>query len=136
MDVHSSAVLPPAAGIICLLDDDLSMLKALDRLLSSVGLQAKLFSEPLVFLSYVICNSVALAVIDIWMSGMSGLEVQKELQTVSPTTRVIISTATNEDSVRNAAMQGGAIAYFVKPFDDDAFLAAVHKAVASQNSTC
>ena len=133
MDVNSSAVLPPVAGIICLVDDYPSMLRALDRLLSSVGLHAQLFSEPLVFLSYVICNSVALAVIDIWMSVMSGLEVQKELQAVSPKTRVIIMTGNDDDSVRNAAIQAGAIAYFVKPFDDDAFLTAVHQAMASQS---
>jgi two-component system response regulator HydG len=133
MDVNSSAVLPPATGIICLLDDDPSMLRALDRLLSSAGLQAQLFSEPLAFLSYVMCSSVALAVIDIWMSGMSGLEVQKELQTVSPTTRVIISTANDHDSVRNAAIQAGAIAYFIKPFDDDAFLTAVHQGLREVN---
>jgi FixJ family two-component response regulator len=125
--------LPPAAGIICLVDDDLSMLRALDRLLSSAGLQAQLFSEPLAFLSYVTCNSVALAIIDIWMSGMSGLQVQKELQTVLPKVRVIIITATDEDSVRNTAIQGGASAYFVKPFDDDAFLAAVNQAMASES---
>jgi FixJ family two-component response regulator len=67
------------------------------------------------------------------IAGMSGLEVQKELQAVSPKTRVIISTANDHDSVRNAAIQAGAIAYFVKPFDDDAFLAAVHKGLACQN---
>jgi FixJ family two-component response regulator len=133
MEVNSSAVLSPAAGIICLLDDDPSMLKALDRLLSSAGLRAQLFGEPFGFLSYVVCNSVALAVIDIWMSEMSGLEVQKKLQAVSPKTRVIISTANDHDSVRNAAIQAGAIAYFVKPFDDDAFLAAVHQAIASES---
>jgi len=133
MDVHLSAVLPPFAGIICIVDDNPSMLKALNRLLLSAGLQAKLFSEPLVFLAFVICNTVTLAVIDIFMPGMSGLEVQKKLQAISPKTRVIISTANDEDSVRNAAIQGGAIAYFVKPFDDDAFLAAVHKGLASQN---
>src|SRR5258705_13861231 len=113
MDVNSSAVLPPAAGIICLVDDDPSMLRALDRLLSSVGLQAQLFSEPLVFLSYVICNSVAFAVIDMWMPSMSGLQVQKELQAVSPKTRVIISTANPHDQVRTTAIQAGAIPYFV-----------------------
>jgi two-component system response regulator HydG len=133
MDINSAATVPPAAGIICLVDDDPSMLKALDRLLSSVGWQAQSFSEPLNFLSFVICNSVALAVIDIWMSGMNGLEVQKELQAVSPKTRVIISTANDNDSVRNAAAEAGAIAYFVKPFDNDAFLAAVHQAMASEN---
>jgi FixJ family two-component response regulator len=131
MDVNSSAFWPSAAGIICLLDDDPSMLKALDRLLSSAGLRAQLFGEPLGFLSYVVCNSVALAVIDIWMAEMSGLEVQKKLQVVSPKTRVIISTANDHDSVRNAAIQAGAIAYFVKPFDDDAFLAAVHQGLES-----
>jgi FixJ family two-component response regulator len=133
MDVNSSAVLPPATGIICLVDDDPSMLRALDRLLSSAGLQAQLFSEPLVFLSYVICNSVALAVIDIWMSVMSGLEVQKELQAVSPKTRVIIMTGNDDDSLRNAAIRAGAIAYFDKPFDDDAFLAAVLQAMALES---
>ena len=75
MDVHSSTFLPPAAGKICVIDDDQSMLKAFDRLLSSAGLQAQLFSEPLRFLSYVSCNFVALAVIDIWMAEMNGLEV-------------------------------------------------------------
>jgi len=136
VEIKSPAVSPTAAGKICRVDDDPSILRAIDRLLSSVGLQAQLFSEPLVFLSYVIYNSVALAVIDIWMSGMSGLQVQKKLQVVLPKTRVIVITATDEESVRNAAIQGGAIAYFVKPFDDDAFLAAVHQAIAGQNSTC
>src|SRR5260370_6189876 len=70
------------------------------------------------------------------MPGRSGLEVQKELQVVSPKTRVIISTANDHDSVRNAAIQAGAIAAFVKPFDDGAFLASVHQAVASESRTC
>ena len=130
MDVNSS-VLPRVEGQICILDDDLSMLKALDRLLSSAGLQAQLFSEPLGFLSYVIRNSVPVAVIDIWLSTeMSGLDVQTKLQGVSPETRVIISTADNNDSVRRAAIKAGAIAYFLKPVDEGAFLETVHQALA------
>jgi FixJ family two-component response regulator len=129
VDVNSSSALPGVTGVVCLLDDDLSMLKALDRLLSSVGLKAQLFSQPLDFLSYVICNSVPLAVIDIWMAGMSGLEVQTKLQAVSPNTRVIISTADDHDSARNAAIQAGAIAFFVKPFDEEVFLVTVRQAL-------
>jgi FixJ family two-component response regulator len=127
-------VLPRVDSKICLLDDDLSMLKALDRLLASAGLQAQLFSEPLGFLSYVIRNSVPVAVIDIWLStGISGLDVQTKLHGLSPETRVIISTADNHDSVRDAAIKAGAIAYFVKPFDEDAFLATVHQALALES---
>ena len=131
MNFNPSADLPSAAGTICLVDDDPSMLRALDRLLSSVGLQAKLFHEPLDFLSYAGCHSVALAVIDIWMPGVSGLAIQEKLQTVSPNTRVIIITANDEAGVRNAAIRAGAIAFFVKPFVSESFLAAVHQAMAS-----
>ena len=132
MDSNPSVVLPTVAGRICLVDDDPSMLKALDRLLSSVGFEAQLFYEPLSFLSYASCNSVALAVIDIWMPGVSGLTTQQKLQTVSPKTRVIIITANDDASVRNEAIQSGAIAFFVKPFDDEPFLAAVDQAMATE----
>src|SRR5258706_5370365 len=98
MDVHSLAVVPPAAAIICVVDDDPSMLKALNRLLSSAGLQAQLFIEPLAFITYVICTTVALAVLDIFLSGISGLAVQKKLQDVSPNTRGILSTANDHES--------------------------------------
>jgi hypothetical protein len=51
---------------------------------SSVGLEARLFSEALDFLWYAERRSVAVAVIDIWMPGVSGLEVKKNLEAVSP----------------------------------------------------
>jgi FixJ family two-component response regulator len=133
MDVNSSSVLPAVTGLVCILDDDLAMLKAVDRLLSSAGLEAHLFAQPLEFLSYAICSSVALAIIDIGMPGMTGLEVQSKLKAVSPGTRVIINTANGQDSVRKIALQAGAIAYFVKPFDVEVFLAAVHQALASRS---
>jgi len=83
------------------------MLRAIDRLLSSAGLEAQLFSEPLGFLTYAKCHSVAVAVIDLWMPAVSGLQFKKELQAISPKTRVIIITANDDDSARNQAMQGG-----------------------------
>jgi FixJ family two-component response regulator len=129
--IYPTAPLPPVAATICVLDDDPSMLKAIGRLLSSAGLEAELFSDPLGFLTYAECHCVAVAVIDIWMPGVSGLQVKKELQAISPETRVIIITANDDDSARNEAMQGGAIALFIKPFDDDEFLAAVYQAMGS-----
>ena len=131
MDIDPSALLPPVTVTVCILDDDPSMLRAIDRLLSSVGVETQLFSEPLGFLSYARRHAVAVAVIDIWMPGVSGLEVKKELQAVSPKTRVIIITANDDDMARNEAIRSGAIAFFIKPFDDDDFLAAVYRAVAS-----
>jgi FixJ family two-component response regulator len=132
MDFNPSTDSPSLAGTICLVDDDPSMLKALDRLLSSVGFQPQAFDDPFAFLSYASCHPVALAVLDIWMPGRSGLATQQELETVSPHTRVIIITANDDYSVRNIAIQGGAIGFFVKPFDNETFLTAVHQALACE----
>jgi DNA-binding NtrC family response regulator len=118
MDVESLANLGSVPAAVRIVDDDRSMLKALGRLLASVGLPARLFREPLGFLKYATRNPVTVALIDIWTPGMSGLELQKELRAVSPETRVIIVTADDEDSVRSVAMQNGATAFFAKPFDD------------------
>jgi FixJ family two-component response regulator len=130
MNVNSSVVLGGVAATICVVDDDPSMLKALERLLLSVGLCARFFREPLGFLKYAICNPVRVVLIDIWIPGMSGLELQKKLRFVSPETRVIIVTADDEESVRSAAMRNGAIAFFAKPFENDIFLDAIQRAMA------
>ena len=130
MNANPFVVLGGAAATICVVDDDPSMLKALERLLLSVGWCARFFREPLHFLKYATLNPVRVALIDIWLPGMSGLELQKQLGAVSPETRVIIVTADDEESVRSAAKQNGAIAFFAKPFENDIFLDAIKRAMA------
>ena len=131
MNVNSSVVLGGVAATICVVDDDPSMLKALERLLLSAGLSARFFRGPLDFLNYATLNPVQVALIDIWLPGMSGLELQKQLRAISPGTRVIVVTADDEDSVRSVAMQNGATSFFAKPFEDDIFLDAIRQAMAS-----
>jgi FixJ family two-component response regulator len=130
MNANSSIVLGGVTATICVVDDDPSMLKALERLLLSAGLSARFFREPLGFLRYATNNPVRVVLIDIWIPGMSGLELQKKLCAVSPETRVIIVTADDEESVRSAAMRNGAIAFFAKPFENDIFLDAIQRAMA------
>ncbi len=121
--------MPFPAATICLLDDEPSVLKALGRLLASIDLPTEKFTEPARFLAYAGGHPVGLAVIDVRMPGMNGLEVFSELRKISPKTRVIIMTAEEDPDHRDAAMSGGASAFFLKPFDDSAFLTAVRAAV-------
>ena len=88
------------AEIVCLVDDDLSVLKSIERLLASDGLSVRGFNKPKEFLSHVQAHSVPLVVLDIWMEEMSGLEVQAQLSGLSPWTRVIIITG-REDPLQN-----------------------------------
>ena len=116
--------------VICLLDDDPSVLKAVARLISSVGWQAQQFSDPNKFLEYAKIHRAPVALIDVWMPIMSGLEVQSRLQEVSPSTRVIIFTGKDDPLVRSTVLNAGASAFLTKPFDDEELLTAVRIALA------
>jgi DNA-binding response OmpR family regulator len=61
---------------VCLLDDDPSMLKALDRLLKSDGFNVEKFCQPAAFLAAVEQAPCRVAILDVWMPDMNGLEVQ------------------------------------------------------------
>jgi FixJ family two-component response regulator len=116
--------------IVCLVDDDLSVLKSIERLLASDGFSVCAFNKPKEFLTYLQAHAVPLVVLDIWMEEMSGLEVQAQLSALSPQTRVIIITGREDQTAKLAALQLGVIAFFTKPFDDDQFLNAVRGALA------
>lgn len=119
------------AEIVCLVDDDEGVLKSIGRLLASDGVAVHTFNEPESFLTHVKTHSVPVAVLDIWMEQMTGLEVQARLSKLSPGTRVIIMTGRKDPAAEQTAMQFGATAFFTKPFDDEEFLAAVHSALSS-----
>ena len=81
------------AAAVYLLDDDASILKATRRLLDSAGWNnVEIFTDPIAFLEHAAMHRPELAVIDILMPVMNGLEVQTRLQRVSPSTRVIVLT--------------------------------------------
>jgi FixJ family two-component response regulator len=101
------------------------------NLLDSEGLKAESFEDAEDFLAYARSHAVPLAVLDVWMPQMSGLEVQKQLSVISPDTKVIVVTAREIPAIRAAALEGDAFAFLVKPFDDEAFLSLVHQALRS-----
>ena len=117
---------------VCLLDDDPSVLRATSRLLDSAGWRVNAFTDPNTFLEHAATHCPDLAIIDILMPEMSGLEVQTHLRRISPSTRVIVLTARDDPSVRRMAMNAGASAFFIKGVESGEFLAGVK---ATANST-
>jgi FixJ family two-component response regulator len=120
-----------SAFVVCLLDDDPSVLKGLSRLFSSADLDAKTFGDPEEFLRYAQTHRPAVALIDVCMPLMSGLEVQSRLHKISPSTRVIIFTGKDDPLVRSTALNAGASAFLTKPFDDEELLTAIRLALTS-----
>ena len=124
------ALLPSKkAAVVCVVDDDPSVLKAACRLLDSAGWKVEPFTDPVAFLEYATIHCPRVAVIDILMPAMNGLEVQARLRSASPSTRVIILTSKDDPSVRSRAMEGGAFAFFLKAGANGEFLAAIESAL-------
>ena len=121
----------PAPKTICLIDDDTLVLKAVGRLLASAGWLVRAFSEAAPFLAYISTNQVDLVVLDIWMKQMSGLEVLARLCSVSPRTQIIVITGREDAAVKSIATQVGAVAFFLKPFDDEDFLGRPREALGT-----
>ncbi len=119
----------PEPNEVCLLDDDPSVLKSMQYLLASEGFKVRPFNKAEDFLTHASTHHVPVVVTDIWMDGVTGLEVLARLCAISPKTRVIVITAREDLAARATAMAIGPVAFFMKPFDDERFIAAVRKAL-------
>jgi FixJ family two-component response regulator len=117
---------------IWLLDDDVSMLKALGRLMNSAGFSVEKFNHPVAFLARLEQAICRVAVLDVWMPDMNGLEVQACLRQDSPETRIIFISGRDDPSVRQAALDAGAFAFFAKPFEDELLMKVIHEALEGQ----
>ena len=118
---------------VYLLDDDSSILKSTGRLLDSAGWKVEVFTDPIAFLERAAMHCPDVAVIDVLMPVMNGLDVQTRLSRVSPSTRVIVLTAKDDPSVRRRAMNAGASAFFIKGVESGEFLAGIKAAAKSTN---
>ena len=129
-----SGVQPSPLGVngsnsIWILDDDASMLRALGRLLMSAGFSVEKFNQPAAFLSRLEQARCRVAVLDVWMPQMNGLEVQACLRRDSPETRIIFISGRDDPPVRQTALDAGAIAFLAKPFEDEVMVQLVRKAM-------
>jgi FixJ family two-component response regulator len=113
---------------VCVVDDDPSVRKSLSRLLESSGFNVEAFSEPETFLSHLAAHPVRVAIFDIWMENMTGMELLAHLCARSPQTRIIFITGHEDDAAEATVMQAGAFAFFVKPFENKRFLSVVRNA--------
>ena len=131
LDTKSSPLSASVCNGIWLLDDDVSMLKALGRLMNSAGFIVEKFNHPAAFLTRLEHAPCRVAVLDVWMPEMNGLEVQACLRRDSPETRIIFISGRDDPSVRQTALDAGAFAFLAKPFEDEVLVELIQKAVAS-----
>ncbi len=116
---------------VAILDDDDSVRSALQGLLKAVGLHAQAFASAEEFLKSGQQHQIACLIADIRMPGMSGLELQAQLNAERCRIPIIFITAHGDTKMRMQALRAGAVEFLAKPFDDEALLESVRAALES-----
>ncbi len=115
--------------LVAIVDDDDSMRSALEGLLESAELPAQSFASAEEFLKFGQHHQIACLIADIRMPGMSGLELQAQLNAERCRIPIIFITAHGDEKMRMQALRAGAVEFMAKPFNDEALLESVRAAL-------
>lgn len=113
---------------IFVIDDDPSVRESMRALLESAGYKVKDYGSANAFLADRAPRSGCL-ISDIRMPEMDGLELQEEVARRGITVPVIIMTGHGDVPLAVRAMKAGALDFLEKPFDDEALLGSVKRAL-------
>ena len=121
--------------IVAVVDDDLSVGRAVGRLLKTAGFDATAFRSAQEFLGDSCRADVACLIVDLKMPGMDGLELQARMNTSGSSVPTVFITAHEDPASEAQALAGGALAFLHKPFDDTTLLEAVQRALKVSGKT-
>jgi CheY-like chemotaxis protein len=119
-----------SAALVLVLDDDTSVCRSLRRLLSANGFQVRTFEKPSELLASDIPKSNACMVVDINLPEMNGVQMCETLKRSGRALPTVLITARNDAGVRSLATGFDAVAILFKPFDVEALLEAIRRALA------
>jgi FixJ family two-component response regulator len=122
--------------LVYVIDDDLSMRKAVGRLLESENYSVEIFTGAQEFLSRVPYAGPSCLIVDLNMPGFSGLELQETLAQMGRAEQVIFITGGASVPTCVQAMKAGAVDYLQKPFRDEDLLSCVERALKRSSEHC
>lgn len=103
--------------LIAIVEDDLSLQRALSRLVRSYGYEARGFGSAEEFLRSDCLAGCACLVSDIQLPGQSGLDLGRLLRQCRPDLPVVMITARSDAGLEQAAIASGARFFLRKPVD-------------------
>jgi FixJ family two-component response regulator len=116
---------------VFIVDDDSSVLRAVARLLRASGFVVQTFSTPQSFLEFLPYNGPAALVLDMRMPDLSGLDLQGLVADRAPAMAIVFLSGASDVPTTARAMRNGAVDFLVKPFNDEALIEAVSRAMAA-----
>jgi FixJ family two-component response regulator len=118
-----------APPVIAIVDDDVHVLRSLERLFRSAGCRTQTFTSAEEFLRSTDREVLSCLVLDVGLQGMNGLDLQNHLVSKGVHIPIVFLTAVDFEEVRSFALSAGAVAFLAKPVDEKELLVAVHTAI-------
>ena len=115
--------------LVSVVDDDESVRESLPDLLREFGFAARTFSSAEEFVASEEVSQTMCLLLDIAMPGISGPQLQRELQRLRIKIPIIFITAQQDEAVRSRVLEDGAVQCLLKPFSDTALLQALDAAL-------
>lgn len=117
-----------ASRTVFLIDDDAAVCHALSVFLEATGYRVRSFSSAEAFLEKVDSTLEGVMVLDQRMTGMSGLELQTELNRRGSDPSIIFISGHGDVQMSVKAIKAGAINFLEKPFNNDELLTSIREA--------
>ena len=133
--LNGNSMISGAAARVFVVDDDPKILRIIADVLDGDGWTVETYTRASDFLDAYrpgVCQCVLL---DIQMPGLSGLDLQKELQARQIDIPVVVLSATVDIPTAVEIMKRGAMDVLQKPFDSDELIQVVRKALARDAKT-
>lgn len=115
-------------ALVSVVDDDESVRESLPDLLKEFGYASQTFSSAEEFLASDGISRSQCLILDIAMPGMTGPELQQELNRRKSKTPIIFISARRDEILQSRLIEQGAVAFLIKPFSDTALLEALNSA--------
>jgi FixJ family two-component response regulator len=120
-------------NIVLVVDDDLGVLKGVERLLRVHAYEPILFSSAEAFKNHTDFEETVCVIFDINLNDGSGIELRRRLKGAGVSVPVIYITGNEDPAVRKAALASGCIAFLTKPFSAHSLIEPLKKASAGRS---
>jgi len=117
------------APVVCVVDDDSSVRKAVERLVRSAGMNAIAYPSAQEYLTSFDADRAGCLVLDLAMPGVSGLDLQEALGLQVGGPPIIFMTGYGDVPATVQAMKRGAVEFLTKPVDDCILIEAIRSAI-------
>jgi FixJ family two-component response regulator len=117
-----------STNAICIVDDDISLLRAMTRTLSMEGFHVESFAAPDAFLEYAQREHPACIVLDMRLTAVTGLQIQAELIRRDIECPIVFLSGESNIAMSVEAMRAGAFDFLTKPVDSRHFVKVVSEA--------